>query len=333
MFLDLPETYAGLELSTQLIISEAMRRGIEVEVLDPDDHFIRLSQNGKTEYIKQASRTSADTYIAPLIMENKAVTKRILKEHQISVPSGIVVGTNEDAAINYERYKNQDIVVKPKSTNFGEGVSILKTPHDQDMYGRAVMESFRYDSSVIIETFIPGREYRFLVIGDGTAAVLYRVPANVKGNGIKTIEQLIKEKNQDPLRGTGYVTPLEMIQFGKLEEQYLKLQGKTFQTIPKDGEVVYLRENSNISTGGDSVDCTDEVHEEYKQIAVRAAQAVGAKICGADLIIPDIKKKPGPSDYSVIELNFNPALHIHMFPYQGEKRRVDSKVLDLLGFK
>lgn len=86
MFLNVPETYSGLELSTQLIIAEALHRGIEVEVLDWKDQFIRLKKDGHTEYIKQATRTSADTYIAPLLMENKEITKLILKEHGISVP-------------------------------------------------------------------------------------------------------------------------------------------------------------------------------------------------------------------------------------------------------
>ncbi len=72
--------------------------------------------------------------------------------------------------------------------------------------------------------------------------------------------------------------------------------------------------------------------EEYKKIAVESAKAVGAKICGADIIIKNIHNKPNKKNYSVIELNFNPALHIHNFPYQGKNRDVEKKVLDLLGF-
>jgi glutamate--cysteine ligase len=102
--------------------------------------------------------------------------------------------------------------------------------------------------------------------------------------------------------------------------------------VPHENETVFLRENSNISTGGDSIDYTDEILEQYKTIAVNSAKAVGAKICGADIIIADIKQKPNQKNYSIIELNFNPALHIHDFPYQGKNRHVEKKVLDLLGF-
>ncbi|MDP4094888.1 MAG: carboxylate--amine ligase, partial [Bacillota bacterium] len=79
------EDYKRLELSTQMLIKEAVSRGIQVEVLDWDDNFIRLVRDGRTEYVKQATKTSADTYISPLIMENKEVTKLILREKGINV--------------------------------------------------------------------------------------------------------------------------------------------------------------------------------------------------------------------------------------------------------
>ena len=96
---------------------------------------------------------------------------------------------------------------------------------------------------------------------------------------------------------------------------------------------LYLRENSNISTGGDSIDFTDDIDPSYKAIAVRAAKAVDARITGVDMMIQDIKEVASDINYSIIEINFNPAIHIHCFPYQGENRRLNFKVLDALGFK
>ncbi|MFZ5988523.1 MAG: bifunctional glutamate--cysteine ligase GshA/glutathione synthetase GshB [Bacillota bacterium] len=324
--------YEGLELSTQILIKEAQSRGIEVEVLDWNDNFIRLRRGNETEYVKQATRTSADTYISPLIMENKEVTKLILREHGINVPKGIAVQSVQEAAKEFSGFLGKDIVIKPKSTNFGEGVVILKNVQSYEHCENAVIQALKYDRSVLIEEFIPGREFRFLVIGEEVAAILHRVPANVKGDGIRSIEELVNEKNRDPLRGKGYVTPLEKINLGDVEKEYLSLQGKDIRYVPQKGEVVFLRENSNISTGGDSIDYTDEILEDYKTIAVNSAKAVGAKICGADIIIQDIYAKPDNKNHSIIELNFNPALHIHDFPYQGTNRHVGKKVLDLLGF-
>lgn len=324
--------YADLELSTQIVIKEALKRGAEVDILDAGDNFIRLRKDGRTEYVKQATRTSADTYIAPLIMENKEVTKIVLRENGINVPSGVTVGSKVEALSVFRNFMLKDMVVKPKSTNFGKGVVILKRPFSENDYLGAVSQAFEYDSHVMLEEFVPGREFRFLVIGDEVAAILHRVPANVTGDGLHTIKELVDEKNRDPLRGTGYVTPLEKIKLGEIEKEYLAFQGKDLGYVPDKNETVFLRENSNISTGGDSIDFTDDIREEYKQIAVDAAKAVGARICGADIIIANIEEKPDSSNYSIIELNFNPALHIHDYPYRGKNRYVETKVLDLLRF-
>ena len=323
---------AGLELSTQILINAAQRREINVEVIDGDDNFIRLEKDKKVEYVKQATRTSADTYIAPLIMENKEVTKIVLREHGINVPDGITIKSVDEAMREFTVFVGKDIVIKPKSTNFGKGVVILKSVQSQADYLNAVEQALKYDSSVLIEEFIPGREYRFLIIGDEVPAILHRVPANVIGDAIHTIEELVNEKNKDPLRGNGYVTPLEKLSLGDIEKEYLAVQGKDINYIPQNEEVIYIRENSNVSTGGDSIDFTDDVLEDYKTIAINAAQAVGAKICGADIIIRDIHAVPDAGNHSIIELNFNPALHIHDFPYRGENRHVEEKILDLLGY-
>ena len=209
---------------------------------------------------------------------------------------------------------------------------ILKHPYTKSDYENAVAYAFQYDNFVIIEEYIEGKEYRFLVIGDETVAILHRVPANVTGDGVHTIEQLVESKNQDPLRGKGYVTPLEKIHLGEVEKDFLRTQDLDLQSVPQKDEVIYLRENSNISTGGDSVDFTDDIPEGYKSIAVRAAHVVGAKICGVDMIIRNITEEPTDSNYAIIELNFNPALHIHDFPYKGKNRHVEKKILLLLGF-
>jgi glutamate--cysteine ligase len=183
---------------------------------------------------------------------------------------------------------------------------------------------------VLIETFIPGKEYRFLVVGDEVLGVLHRVPANVIGDGISTIEELVQKKNKDPLRGKGYRTPLETIRLDESAHLYLKQQHLTEKSVPEKDRCVYLRENSNISTGGDSIDYTDKVHETYKALAVAATKAMGATICGVDMMLVATDQPSEP--YSIIEVNFNPAIHIHSFPYQGTERKIAAKLLKHLGF-
>jgi len=322
--------YKDLELSTQILAEEAFRRGYSVDVLDRKENFIRIRNQHRYELVKQASRTRKDSYISPLIMENKGVTKQLLMETGIEVPRGEIHYGKENLDKAFARWKNRPFVLKPNSTNFGKAVFLFPQGCDKDHFNHAVASAFAEDSAIILEEMESGKEYRFLIIGDSVPAVLHRIPANIIGDGLSTIKELVIEKNQDPRRGKGYVSPLEKISMKETETLYLQQQGLNWDSIPQKGKQIFLRENSNISTGGDSIDFTDNVHPGYKDIALAAAKALGAKIAGADIIIKDIKAPPSDKLYSVIEMNFNPALHIHNYPFQGKNRQVEKKVLDLL---
>lgn len=319
--------YTDMELSTQILMKAALKRGYAVEVIDRDDQFLRIRHGNQIEYVKQATKTSKDNYVSVLMMENKTVTKHVLAEHDIRVPGGVELRTEADLQDAWTTFANEPIVLKPKSTNFGIGIHIFK---DGTTFEEA-LEAFRhartFDDVILLETFLPGKEYRFLVIGDEVAGILHRVPANVTGDGVSTIRELVAKKNEDPLRGKGYKTPLEKIDIDDIVVAFLRPQGKTPDSVLADGELVFLRENSNISTGGDSIDYTDQIADSYKRIAVDSAKAIGATICGVDMMIPSLEHE---GDYGIIELNFNPAIHIHAFPYEGKERPIGETVLDLL---
>jgi len=321
-----------MELSTQLLLREAVRRGVAFDILDRGENFVRLKRDENIQYVRQATKTSLDNYASILAMENKVITKQILDEHGIRVPKGLDYTDKTDAKAGFQYFKGRAVVVKPKLTNFGLGITILKSNSDRSIFERAVDIAFDFDSSILIEEFIEGKEFRIFVMADEVVAILHRVPANVTGDGIQTIHELVTEKNKDPLRGKGYHTPLEKIQMGEAELMFLKAQGKNFESVPGKGEKIFLRENSNISTGGDSIDFTDNIPDSYKQIAVKAAQALNVKITGLDMIIPDYTKEATDENYAIIELNFNPAIHIHCHPYKGKNRRLNEKLLDMLGF-
>jgi glutamate--cysteine ligase len=265
-------------------------------------------------------------------MENKAVTKLVLTAAGLRAPGGARYDHEPEAAGDFARYAGRRIVVKPNATNFGEGVALLGADAGEAEYRAAVTAAFALDRTVLVEEFVEGREFRFLVIGGATRAVLHRVPANVTGDGVSDITALVAEKNRDPKRGEGYRKPLEKIRLGEVETAFLAGQGLAAASVPAAGERVYLRKNSNISTGGDSIDFTDTMPAVYQRLAERATAAAGANICGLDMIIPDVTDAREDAAYSILELNFNPALHIHDYPAVGENRRVERFVLDQIGF-
>ena len=323
--------FTDMELSTQIMMFDAIQKGIKVEVLDRQDQFLKLKLQDHIEYVKNGNMTSKDTYVSTLIMENKTVTKKILHQEGYRVPGGDEFSNKEEALRAYKMFAKTPFVVKPKTTNYGLGISIFKNGASYEDYESAINIAFDEDSSVLVEEFLDGTEYRFFVLHDKVLAVMLRVPANVTGDGTHTIKELVEDKNRDPLRGTDHRTPLELIQLGELEVLMLKGQGYQLNSIPEDGEIVYLRENSNVSTGGDSIDVTDQVSEDYKKIAVDAVAALGAKISGIDLIIEDLDiPAANPGAYGIIEANFNPSMYMHIYPYKGESRRVTTDILHYL---
>ena len=323
--------YSNMELSTQAVIEDAIKSGLKVSIIDENDQFIRLESKEHVEYVKNGNMTSKDSYISPLIMENKVVTKKVLAEKGFRVPKGYEVSSIEEALQKFNYIKNKPIVIKPKSTNFGLGITIFKNGTSSlENYTKAIEFALKEDKDILIEEFIEGTEYRFFVIEGKTEAVLLRVPANVTGDGKHTIRELVEMKNANPLRGDAKKTPLKKIELGEIEQLQLSEQGLNFESILAENEVAYLRENSNISTGGDSIDMTDEVHESYKKLAVEIAEAMMAKVCGVDLIIPNIKDECSKDNYGVIEANFNPMMMMHIYPHAGESRRLSLNVLRML---
>jgi glutamate--cysteine ligase len=324
--------YRNLELSTQLFMFDCIQKGVEVEVLDEQEQFLKLTHAGRVEYVKNANMTSKDSYIVPLMMENKTVTKKVLAAAGFNVPQGDEFSTLEHAEQAYVKYAEKAFVIKPKSTNYGLGISIFKEGASLADFTEALQLAFKEDTAVLIEEYLPGTEYRFFVLDDQVRAIMLRTPANVVGDGIHSVEALVAEKNLDPLRGTDHRAPLERIQLGDVERLMLKEQDLLTTSIPEKGQIVYLRENSNVSTGGDSIDVTDDFDESYKQIAIEAVKALGAKVCGVDLIIPDktIKASKDGTAYGIIEANFNPAMHMHVYPYSGKGRHLTLDVLRML---
>ena len=321
--------YENMELSTQMLLFDAIQKGLNVEILDENDQFLKLCHGHHVEYVKNGNMTSKDNYVIPLAMANKTVTKKILAAADFPVPAGAEFSSLEEGLAYYPLIKDRQIVVKPKSTNFGLGISIFQEPASLEAYRKALEIAFSEDLAVLVEEFIAGTEYRFFVLDGQCEAVLLRVAANVVGDGQHTVRELVAIKNDNPLRGRDHRSPLEIIELGDIELLMLDQQGYGPDDILPAGVKVDLRRNSNISTGGDSIDVTESMHPSYKELAADMAMAMGAWACGVDLIIPDssaISTKENPN-CTCIELNFNPSMYMHTYCAEGPGQSITPKIL------
>ena len=322
--------FEDMELSTQALIKACLKLGVKYEVLDRVDNFVRLRREGKTEYVKQATKTSRDNCASILIMRNKALTKQILAEQGIPTPRGDVFTDKAAALDSFDTRNHGGCVIKPNFTNYGIGVTVFPSRPSRENFEKALDIAFSRSAEVVVEEYIPGDDYRFLVIGDVVQAVSKRLPASVVGDGVRTIRDLVIETSNDPLRGPGHKKPLAFIGMGAEEQLHLETMGMSFMTVPEKGEVVTLRQNSNVSTGGAAIDCTDIVHPSYRDIALKAARAAGAVFCGVDILTEDITHSAEESIYVVTELNFNPSIKIHCYPSAGQSRPIGEAVVRFL---
>ena len=324
--------YEEMELSTQMLLFDAIQKGIHFEILDEQDQFLKLWHKDHVEYVKNGNMTSKDNYVVPLAMANKTVTKKILADAGFPVPTGDEFTSLEQGLAYYPLIKEKQIVVKPKSTNFGLGISIFQEPTSLENYKKALEIAFTEDTAVLVEEFIPGTEYRFFILDGRCEAVLLRVAANVVGDGKHTIRELVAQKNANPLRGRDHRSPLEIIELGDIEQLMLTQQGYAPDDILPEGKKVNLRRNSNISTGGDSIDVTETMDSSYQELAAAMATNMGAWACGVDLIIPD-KTQPASKEKphcTCIELNFNPSMYMHTYCAEGPGQAITPKILDKL---
>ncbi len=296
--------------------------------------WIRLNEqsliqfgHGRFQQRIQATVTSRTPHIAVELASDKEETNRILANLGLPVPRQRLVQRADDAVAAAERI-GYPVVVKPYNANHGRGISIhLGTPEQV----RTAYEIAREHSrSVIVESFITGDDHRMLVINGELVAVARRVPGHVVGDGVQTIEQLVEAVNQDPRRGIGHEKVLTRLVFDHQAESMMARKGYTKDSIPADGERVFLRSTGNLSTGGTATDMTDLVHPDNVEMAVRAVKAIGLDVGGVDFLTTDVTESYKEIGGAICEVNAAPGFRMHMAPSEGRARDVGGPVMDML---
>uniref|UniRef100_A0A2A4YNE9 Glutamate--cysteine ligase n=1 Tax=Aerophobetes bacterium TaxID=2030807 RepID=A0A2A4YNE9_UNCAE len=314
--------YEDMELSTQVLLRECFKRGVSFEILDREQNIVRLYNKNKQEIVKQATITRFDSFLSYHLMENKSITKKLLMKEGFDVPRGFKISHHDDAMDALAKMRNLPLVIKPTSTNYGLGISFVNASNPSEV-NKALANAFSYGFSILIEEEIKGDEYRVLIIDSKPIAILRRDPANITADGKHSIKELVAIKNKDP---KNHKTPKDYIKLEEIELALLKKNGLSPTSILRRGQKIFLRRDSNISTGGDSVDVTENFPKYFKKIAVKATKTLGTHICGVDMIIPNLRGKK----YSIIEMNYNPNLAMHYYPYKGKRREVGKAMLDFL---
>jgi cyanophycin synthetase len=275
----------------------------------------------------QATITCKTSSIAVDIACNKEQTKKMLSDASIPVASGGICVDEEDleAVVNKIGYP---IVLKPLDGNHGKGASINVKNWEDAIAGLEYAK--KYSHRIIVEKFITGFDFRVLIIDNKLVAAAKRVPAHVVGNGKDTIQQLIDTTNLDPRRGYGHENVLTEIDVDRDTLDLLEKLNYTLETVPKSGEIVYLKSTANLSTGGTSVDVTDMMHPENIFLCERISRVIGLDICGVDIMAENLTQPLKENGGCILEVNAAPGFRMHLAPSEGLPRNVASPVIDML---
>jgi cyanophycin synthetase len=311
--------------STKSIIEEADRRNIPWRRMD-DDSLVMLGHGNKQKIIR-ATVVSTTSSIGVEIASDKEETKSILRRGMIPIPDGIVIENKNDLKKAIEKI-GFPVVIKPLNGNHGNGVTTNINSHEHAEH--AFTFANEISDSVIIERYLKGNDYRFLVINYKLAAVAKRTPAKVIGDNSSTIAELIQKVNSDENRGDGHEKILTKITIDENTKELLIEKNLSLNSIVPFGEIIYLKSTANLSTGGTAKDMTDHVHPFNIALAERIARLMNLDICGIDIVAEDIDVPVNGTNGGVIEVNAGPGFRMHLHPSFGNSRNVAKPVIDML---
>lgn len=319
----------GIGLKSALIEYAAIEKGLKI---DRRSRRLLLIQDKDGNYLAFNNMNGIhSSRIGMNLCDRKYDTRYILRNSGLKVVESDKFAYDEyDKALKYAKQLGFPVVVKPTSLSRGRGVTANIKNVEQFKKGWnnafSAYRSKKESRSVIVERHINGEDFRVFVVNDKVISVTQRKRANVVGDGKSTILELIKEKNK--VRSKNPYLSNHLISEDYNDLDCLQDQNYTLDYVPKAGEEVVLRKQSNISVGGDSVDFTEEIHPEFVEIAIKSIQAIpGIKYAGIDFIAQDITKKPSKTEYVVSEIEFSPA-PLAQFPYKGKARDIAGAILD-----
>ncbi|MFA6050539.1 MAG: cyanophycin synthetase [Candidatus Paceibacterota bacterium] len=235
------------------------------------------------------------------------------------------IGSNDgiDEGYKYARSLGFPLIVKPNDGSQGNGVSLV---HNKEDYYHSMRAIFKHHRIALIEEYKKGTDYRVVVLDDKVISAYERIPLSVMGDGKSNIQKLLSKK-QKTFKDLERDTRINM-KDPRIKVK-LREQGLTLQSIPKKDERIFLLDNANLSSGGDSVDVTNIVHPEFKKMAIKLTKDMGLRLCGVDLmIVGDIKNKP--KNYWILEINSAPGLDHYAKIGPEQDKIVENLYLEVL---
>jgi cyanophycin synthetase len=313
---------------TLIFFKEAKSRGIAIFFvcfLKRPTQYLAFIHKGRHVFYRAIPL--AEEKDAPIDVDDKFAVKRFLAKNGLPVPEGSLF-RSRFKAFRYGKLLGYPLVVKPNFSSLSRHVTCNIS--NDGRLKEAINIAKKLQPEFIIERYIHGSLFRVAVINYSHVFICEKEPAHVIGNGVSTIKELVAKKNDDPKRGDTNKknTTLHKIIINEKTDQMLENLGYTLDTIPANGETVFLHDKSILSAGCDVIDRTSVAHPENKEMFLSVAKALNRKIVGIDFICEDISRSYREQSVAIIETNSLPYLDMHQFPSEGEAQPIAKIVWD-----
>ena len=307
-----PEPQADFNPYARIIVDEAYRRGIDVQVDDADAGMFTLSHGGRRIRCRE-SLCDLTSAISVALCQDKSLTHKVLNKAGINLPAQQLAGSADDNEGFLEEHGS--LVVKPLDGEQGHGVAVdLRTLDDVQ---QAIEQARQFDSRVLLESFHEGLDLRIVVIGFEVVAAAIRQPAQIVGDGQHTVSELIEAQSRRRQAATGGESRIPL---DRETERTVQAAGFEYSSVLEPGVTLAVRKTANLHTGGHLEDVTEILHPVLADAAVRAARALDIPVVGLDLLVPAADQP----EYVFIEANERVGLANH------EPRPTAERFIDLL---
>lgn len=311
-------------LRSKIIWQEAKRRGVNMRQLvvfgKPTEAY-KVKINNKSYYFNSLP-------IPPYMLDNdenwddKVILKKHLEKAGVPVPK--YTETTLLTLLNPKKIFDQfekPIIVKPRVGSRGRHTTTnINTLED---FKTAISCAQEICPTLSIEEHLHGYICRATCV-DGKLMGFYRAePPSVIGDGVRTIAELIEEKDKNRKERVSPIT------ISKEVLEYIGRFGFTMDSVPPKGMRVALTHRTGRLFGGSTREMLDDLHPSFRPIIERAAKTTGLAVVGFDCIVPDPEAGADTQKWGIIEANTLPFVDLHYFALEGQPKDITGAIWDL----